>query len=93
MLKELVCVSPERIREVFEENGFEILQSNLRLGGSRFWIQFEGGEEAGKQAFDVAIAKGLPVRFLYRVWDLIESTMEFPYWEMEFYQLSEMRSS
>ena len=53
MLKELVCVSPERIREVFEENGFEILQSNLRLGGSRFWIQFEGGEEAGKQAFDV----------------------------------------
>jgi hypothetical protein len=47
-------------------------------------VRFEGGSSEGLRAMAVALAKGLPVLRLRRVWGVIDGTMHGPWWEMTF---------
>ncbi len=47
-------------------------------------VRFEGGSSEGLRAMSVALANGLPVLRLRRVWGVIDGTMHGPWWEMTF---------
>jgi len=47
-------------------------------------VRFHGGKAEGFRALSIALAEGLPVRDLRRVWPVIDAEPTGPWWEMTF---------
>lgn len=69
------------------ENGVETFESCEGGRGHSFpWptVRFEGSTSEGLRALAVAIANGLPVDNLRRVWGVVDGAVHGPWWEMTF---------
>jgi hypothetical protein len=68
-------------------NGIETFESCEGGSGHSFpepTVRFEGASSEGLRAMAVALANGLPVFRLRRVWGGIDGVMHGPWWEMTF---------
>lgn len=78
------------IREIviaLASNGVETFESCEGGKGHSFpepTIRFEGGASEGLRAMSVALAHGLPVAKLRRVWGIVDGALHGPWWEMTF---------
>lgn len=70
------------------QNGVETFESCEGGRGHSFpepTVRFEGDTSEGLRALAVAIAHGLPVFRLRRVWGVIDGSVHGPWWEMTFH--------
>jgi hypothetical protein len=70
------------------ENSVETFESCEGGRGHSFpepTVRFEGDASEGLRALSVAIAHGLPVFRLRRVWGVIDGSIHGPWWEMTFH--------
>lgn len=80
----------EGIREIvitLVRNGVETFESCEGGAGHCFpeaTVRFEGTDSEGLRAASVALAHGLPVRRLRRVWGVQNNMLHGPWWEMTF---------
>jgi hypothetical protein len=90
--KELVFEPPldEGIREIVLAliahgvDTYESCQGGEGHGSPVPFVRFEGGLSEGPRAFSVAVAYGLPVANLMRVWSVDHDMLHGPWWEMTF---------
>jgi len=69
------------------ENGVETFESCEGGKGHSFpepTVRFEGNSSEGLRALSIALANGLPVFRLRRVWGIIDGAIHGPWWEMTF---------
>jgi hypothetical protein len=90
--KELVFNPPldEGINDIvviLASNGVETFESCQGGEGHSFpepTVRFEGDASEGLRALSVALAHGLPVTRLRRVWGLTDAMIHGPWWELIF---------
>jgi hypothetical protein len=68
-------------------NGVETFESCEGGPGHSFpepTVRFEGDASEGLRALSIAMANGLPIHRLRRVWGIIDGAIHGPWWEMTF---------
>ncbi|HEY8756594.1 MAG TPA: hypothetical protein VIN65_09640 [Candidatus Dormibacteraeota bacterium] len=63
---------------------FESCDGGVGHGFPEPTVKFEGGNAEGFRALAVAVAYGLPVYRLRRVWGVLDGLPHGPWWEMTF---------
>lgn len=92
------CPTLDQLTELYRENCFEIIDctASLNCAGEPMLniIRFEGDEDEGKRAVDIALQNGhgFWLHGLQHTWDLEGGIMtDDPYWRLTFYTNSTNR--
>lgn len=75
---------------ILRDGGIETFQSCQGGSGHSFpepTAQFHGGRGEGYRAVAIALAYGLPVRAVRRVWSVDDGELTGPVWEMVFREM------